>query len=958
MTGSPTASNQELPPPLQEAKQVELNVTIHSIEGCAFLTELGAHLLAASILFPTHISDTMSQLFQPSETVQFEFSETYPIDFFIQSTVNALLANPLEFYLYICTPDMKKQTQVARFTFPFDQLFFHNSYSAAIEGKIIPDGQSVISGEGLKMNIECSWSNPIFEPEVQSNSIIATFNILSINSPPLSMVNCSTQPNNPSTHVFTYTLFSDLPDNQVLLLEDGKFQSTTPDGSDAFVNFNTQQRFFLKPEDIEKWKEAAENDQSIVFYLKPELRALLSPLGITPDMYSGLFGLAEVPLSHFAKPGRSHLQISVPLVRDTEYAERQPGTQLLSPTGFPPEPTPESLKKKLPNKKALGSTRTTNSTTKGNKNSATTSTKKPKALSAKDKKILTQLQSVMQFDDETDYFQQSGTQFKLEIALSRPIIPRPATPASSKTPEEIVKPLPKMHNERLADATQEFCRQLEIAVDKLRDCDMKSDSFGDLKLVIKENLKPSIVEIVRQVFLAKSSEDGNPKPDTQITESFIAELRSFLIANLNKTINMRFDLSFPRAPPIPPEMDVDHITKRIISQSYHKTDDLENLHLRRCVLDPLNPQYPFEFALYYNDIRSPKAMEYFANAISIDYNFTSAILGFCSQLAQSGNREDCVVLLNMLNNRKPNDPTVIVCLSILYHLIESSKSDEYIAKISALSESLPKSPNLIAAASLLEVHDTFMSEIMLSREQRQSTNQQSKDLLILLAQYTQQNGEYSRAQEYLKESLNLEPEDLSLWKLLGEYQYAAKNYDKARVSFEKLLALAEEPDPEICLRLALIEIHQKQYEKAYDLLMYTIQHMEITLAWTCLGVCCMRMGDFTEAEASFSQANEMDKWDATAWGYCGVLCGKMNRHVEGEQAVIWATKLKLRDYRLIQELLELFDESAQGEETRSCLNELRNIQKEDCHDPLESDLLIENNQEESQDQKIEEEEDI
>jgi hypothetical protein len=38
------------------------------------------------------------------------------------STVNALLANPLKFFLYICTPDMKKQTQVAQFTFPFDSL--------------------------------------------------------------------------------------------------------------------------------------------------------------------------------------------------------------------------------------------------------------------------------------------------------------------------------------------------------------------------------------------------------------------------------------------------------------------------------------------------------------------------------------------------------------------------------------------------------------------------------------------------------------------------------------------------------------------------------------------------------------------------------------------------------------------------------------------------------------------
>lgn len=962
MTASATESKSDLPPAFPESKPIDLKVTVHSIEGFQFLTELGAHQLAVSILFPTHSTDSMSPLSPPAESVPFEFSETYSFQFYPTTTINALLANPLEFFLYICTPDMKKQTQVARFVFPFDQLFFNDSYTSAIEGKVLPDGQSVLSPEGLKMNIECAWSAPLFEPEEQKNSLIVTFNISSVNSPPLAMVNCSTQPNNPATHIFTYTLFTELPDGQVLVVEDGKFQSTAADGSDAFVNFNSTQKFFVNPEELEKWKEAAENDQCISFYLKPELSALLQPLGITPDMYSALFGIAEVPLSHFAKPGRSHLQLTVPLLRDPEYQERQPGTVLLSPTGFPPEPAPEASKKKAAGKKISPSARTP-ATTKGRTTSTPTS-KKPRALSAKEKKMLAQLQTVMKFEDDADYFKQSTTQLKLEILLSRPIIPRPATPASTKTPEEIVKPLPKMHEQRLADATEEFCRQLEISIEKLQSSDMKGEAFTSLKHLIKESLKPSIVEIVRQVFLLKEDDEDNDEDSSkkskkekppEITPSFISELRTFLLTNLNKTINTKFDLAFPHASPYPPEMDVQHITSRIIEQSYHKTDNLEYLYQRRCELDPLNATWPFEFALYYNDINSPKALEYFSNAISIDYNFTAAILGFCAQLAKSGNREDCVVLLNMLDNRKPNDPTVTVCLSILYQLIESSKSDEFLAKISQMSANLPKSPNLIAAASLLEVHDTFLSEIMLTREQLQC--QQSKDLLILLAKFTQQNGEYSRAQEYLKECLEANQEDLALWKMLGEYQYSAGELDKALVSFEKLLALAEQPDPEICLRLALINIIHSNYEKAYDLLMYTVQNTEIALAWTCLGVCCLRMEQYDEAEASLSQANEMNKWDPTTWGYCAVLCGKCGRRIEGEQALILATKLKLRDFRLIGEIIDLYDEIAQGEETRICLNSLKGIEKDECHSSLEPDdaanhtvSSVENNNTEEEEQ--------
>jgi tetratricopeptide (TPR) repeat protein len=138
--------------------------------------------------------------------------------------------------------------------------------------------------------------------------------------------------------------------------------------------------------------------------------------------------------------------------------------------------------------------------------------------------------------------------------------------------------------------------------------------------------------------------------------------------------------------------------------------------MRHCELDPLNPKWPFELALYYNDLNSPQALECFGKAISIDYNFTAAILGFSAQLAKNGNREDCVVLLTLLDQRKPDDPTITVCLLILYQLIESSKADQFLAKASQMSLRLPKWPTIIAADGMLDVHDTFLSEMMPTRE--------------------------------------------------------------------------------------------------------------------------------------------------------------------------------------------------------------------------------------------------
>jgi hypothetical protein len=456
----------ELPPPvLPEPFPVTLSVTVSSVEGVMFLSDLGAQQVALSILFPSHSLDIMSPLIAPGPSLNFNFSEKFDLTFHAISTINALLAMPLEFYLYVCTLDMKKQVAVARFVFPFDQLLFSQSVTQRLEGRVLPEGTAILSNDGLHANVECSWSAPIFPPEDAESALIAIVSVSGVFAIPLAMINCTTQPNNAATHIFTYSLFGEMPDNQMFLLEDGKFISSSPDGSDATVQFNGFQKFYIGPTELAKWKEAAENGANIKFYLRPDLNELLQPLGILIDQYSALFAAAEFPVSYFAKPGRSHFQQGLPLMRDFAYADHQQGSPLMSPTGFPPEPVPEAgNKKKTPARRVFPSTRSALSA-KGKPSTATG--KKPRALSAKDKKALSQIQNCLQFDSQTDYFQESTTQVRIEISLSRPLIPRPMTPASSKTPEEIVRPLPKLHDQRLADATEEFCRQLNVAIDKL-----------------------------------------------------------------------------------------------------------------------------------------------------------------------------------------------------------------------------------------------------------------------------------------------------------------------------------------------------------------------------------------------------------------------------------------------------------------------------------------------------------
>ena len=951
-------ASSEKAPPLFEPETRNLSVTVKSLEGLNFATELGNQQIAVSILFPGHNNDSLSPLLPPAPKITFDFTENYQIQFYPETTINALLQTPLEFFVYVCTPDMKKQNQVVKFSFQFDQLLFVQQYTAIIDGILLQEGNGILPQEGIKANVSFSWDTAIVQPEELEESIVATFNLSAVTALPQAILNSCTTPNNFSTHVFTYTLVGHLPDGQLLCMEDGKFSATSSDGTDAVITFPNPQKFFINPERFEKWKETAENEENVSVYLIPELSPLLAPLGINPSQYSALFSRIDIPFSQFAKPGRSHFLGQVQVVSDPKYSAEERPYPSQMPNGFPPEPVDPTGRKKLPARKQIQSSR------QSAKSKAAAGGKKPKALSAKDKKTLQVLQNVFQFG-ENDVFQESATQMRVEIVLSKPLIPRAVTPISTKPPQEVVPPLPKLHGSRLANATNEYLRQINIAIDQLS---TENDYNEDLKNLIKEQIKPSVVEVVKQVFLHKkppnveltgtlkandsvsqsekddsnseiSHSSNSSQSNDTISSAFIAELRSYLIVHMNKAVNQRFKLTFPSNNMIPTDIDVDTLTRRIQSQSIFKSDDLDVLHSKRCDLDPLNPQWPYEYALFLSDQKDPRCLDYFARAISIDYSFKAAILGFCAQLTKNGNRADALVLLDMLYSNQPQDPVVTVCLSVVYTLLESSKCDEFLAKISNMSQRLNKSPYLVAAAALIDVHDTFISETALSKEQ-QLQGQRTKELLLLLARFSQMTQEYQRAQEYLKEALEMNQEDISLWRLLGDFQFEAGDKDKARQSFTSVLTLSEDPDPMACLKLALIKLNEGEYAAAYDLLMFTVQKEESVLAWLALGVCCLRMEEYDEADAALSRANELDRWYPLTWGYCALLCIKMGRLVEASQSITFAHSLGLKDYRLIHEIIEAASEVNLGETAQDILRELGEIKKEECYPPFERENTV------------------
>ncbi|XP_004680831.1 PREDICTED: cilia- and flagella-associated protein 70 [Condylura cristata] len=180
----------------------------------------------------------------------------------------------------------------------------------------------------------------------------------------------------------------------------------------------------------------------------------------------------------------------------------------------------------------------------------------------------------------------------------------------------------------------------------------------------------------------------------------------------------------------------------------------------------------------------------------------------------------------------------------------------------------------------------------------------SCEYYLVLAQIHLLKKDFAKTEEYLQQAAQMDYLNPNVWGIKGHLYFLSGNHAEAKACYERTISFVVDASEMhfIFLRLGLIYLEEKEYEKAKKTYLQVCKRSPSCLTWLGLGIASYRLEELTEAEDALSEANALNNCNAEVWAYLALVCLKAGRQLEAEQAYKYTLKLKLKNAALLEEI--------------------------------------------------------
>eukprot|EP01001_Neometanema_parovale_P002515 NODE_130_length_3226_cov_46.311634_g121_i0.p1 GENE.NODE_130_length_3226_cov_46.311634_g121_i0~~NODE_130_length_3226_cov_46.311634_g121_i0.p1 ORF type:complete len:992 (+),score=263.49 NODE_130_length_3226_cov_46.311634_g121_i0:89-3064(+) len=661
-------------------------------------------------------------------------------------------------------------------------------------------------------------------------------------------------------------------------------------------------------------EELADEGKPLTFFFRRQLRQNV-PAEWNDVNEARYRAEIPIPLEPFLEPGVTEYEFTVPL-----YVA-------------PPEPEPED---KAPDKGKKGAT------------------KKP-APKGKGKMEVPPTVIIEEDPQAPSHYTEAETYVTLAFRLAKPLVHLPEhRPRPEFRPKDLIPRRIKPHK-RVPDCSKAYADEVKdivlslveewkaqstskknVPVEEMRADFLEALNSKGLSHSYKEKLKHCVVRIVKEKF--------NKKPNTSKEEmqAFYNELYVCLLDLMHRAINEMFARSSLAVSHFVAEENKSHSRWKRLADEAEEMREFAlaaKYHQERLVHESENPKegeapdvwYEYgTFALRVRDIA--KAEQAFKEAIALDMNHLSSLMGYGLLLLNKKLYPEAEVFLQSAVDVNVDAVLPWSCLGLLMELTALAETDEFRQKeknkeaaysynqakrLLAIQSQTGSRPGTAGSASMVEAPSLYLNlaDFLLKLHFEQLadhclTNEAKRvgtgiPYFMLSGQLAYQQENYDRGEQLMKKVIELKPKaDNQNAKLLlaNIYRQQGRN-EEAIEQFDLAIGMeGRNITWHTYVRLGAIQMSMKKFEDARDNYLWGAKAWPCGLTWHGVGVAYYRLADFEHAEQALNEANILNNLNPLTWAYLCLVCLKLKRPEEADQAFDQALKQQLHDADIIAEI--------------------------------------------------------